>query len=225
MPRPRSATEYLWPEIPFAPPRDRRRPFIVEESRSTGRRKPALKNGMGWNSLPFEPKFDLIPIPVLFEEYICWSPEAKFEFWDGRIQISGEEGVRNMLGLILSTIGLVEACRFAPLGKWLASLRRRRSMESRESEIRREWRQRAVSAAEALRAKYGSRRIAITGDLLKADRLNFWSQPALAVWDVSFEQMQDIYRDLSARNIDIFEGDGRWFQERVSRGEVALEDV
>jgi hypothetical protein len=98
-------------------------------------------------------------------------------------------------------------------------------MESRESEIRREWRQQALFAAESLRAKYRPQRIALTGDLLKPDRLGFWSQPALAVWGVSIEQMQEIYRDLSATNIEVFEGEARWFQESVSRGEFTLEDV
>ena len=200
-------------------------PFIVEQPASIGRRKAEANGGQGWGDLPFDPKLDLQPVPVLFDEYICWTPESKFEFWDGRIQISGEEGVRNVTGLLLGTLGLVEACRFAPPNEWIAALRRRRDMEAHDPEIREEWRGRAAKAVELLRAKYHPKRIAIAGSLLSPEPLSFWSQPALALWGPSFEQMQDIYKELSVINIDVFEGDSRYFQQRVDKGEVTLEDI
>jgi hypothetical protein len=175
--------------------------------------------------LPFEPRLDLQPVPVLFQEYIAWTPEAKFEFWDGRIQISGEEGVRDITGLLLATLGLVEACRFAPPEEWLAALRRRQTMERREQEIRAEWRKRAIDAAEFLRTQYHPRRIALTGALLSPEPLTFWSRLTLAVWGVPFEQMQRLYQELSAMEIDVLEAEYGRFQERVDRGECQVEDI
>src|SRR5205814_1462482 len=114
-----------------------------------------------------------------------------------------------------------EACRFAPPKEWIAALRRRRDMEAHDPEIREEWRTRATKAVEVLRTKYHLKRIALTGPLRSPEPLSFWSQPALALWGASFEQMQDIYKELSAMNIDVFEGDDRYFQQRVDKGEVA----
>ena len=218
-------TEHLWPGSPYMGMRQERNPFIVEQSHPAGKRRAATPDGFGWGDLPFEPKLDLQPVPVLFSEYICWAPESKFEFWDGRIQISGEEGVRNVTGLLLATLGLAEACSFAPPNHWLAGLRRRRDREAHDSEIRHEWRDRAARAADLLRAKYQPERIAITGSLLSTEPLTFWSQAAVAVWGVPFEQMQAVYKELSAMDIDVFEGGDSYFQRRVVKGEFALEDI
>ena len=218
-------TEYLWPKGKYLGTRDEHRPFIVEQSQWAGKRKPPIDDGLSGGDLPFEPHLDLQSVPIKFEEYISWSPEAKFEFWDGRIQISGEEGVRNTTGLLLATLGLVEACHFAPLEAWLAALRRRCDREAHDQDIRAEWRKRATKAAELLRAKYHLERIAITGSLLSPKLLSFWSQSALAVWGVSFEQMQQIYKEVSAMNIDVFEADDHWFQQRLNTDEFRLEDL
>jgi hypothetical protein len=68
-----------------------------------------IREGPGSDYLPFEPHVDLHPVPVLFEEFVAWSPEPKFEFFQGRIQLSSEEGVQRMTGLLLATLGLSDA--------------------------------------------------------------------------------------------------------------------
>ena len=48
----------------------------------------------------------------------------------------GDTGVRNLLGMLLMTLGLSEACRFAPPLLWIQALNRRREMAANELEIR-----------------------------------------------------------------------------------------
>lgn len=229
--RPRSvpglaiATQHLWVDEERFSFRGEHNPFVVEQPQRAAERARGIDDGLGWGELPFAPRLDLQPVPLRFEEYICWSPESKLEFWDGRIQISGDEGVRNLTGMLLATIGISEACRYAPPAAWLAALRRRSEMEARDGQIRREWRARAAKAAEVLRAKYGAARIAITGDLVSERPLGFWSRLTLAVWGTPSQDILRIYEDLSAMDIEIVEADRKYFQEKLDNGQLMLEEI
>jgi hypothetical protein len=199
-------------------------PFVVEQSQPEAKRR-KIEDGLGWDELPFDPRLDLRPVPLRFEEYVCWSPESKFEFSDGRIQLSGDEGVRNVTAMLLATLGLREVCRFASPAQWFAAIERRRGMESRNDEIRQQWRARAASAAELLRAKYQAQRVAITGDLLSPQPLGFWSRLTLAAWSLKPEDEMRVYQDLSPLDVDFFGGGDKYFQERLDKDIFKLEDI
>lgn len=219
------AADHFWVEEEHFSLRGENNPFIVEKPQPTSGRLRGARNGKGWGEMPFEPRLDLHPARISFEEYISWCPEAKFEFWDSRIQICGDEGVRNVAGMLLMTLGMTEACRFASLGYWLAAIRRRLSMEARDGELRREWREKAAEAATLLRSKYEINRIALTGDLLSSSPLNYWSRLHLVAWDVDGHDSIRIYEDLSPMDIDLIEGESRYFQKQIDRGETAVEEI
>ena len=123
------------------------------------------------------------------------------------------------------TLGLTEACRFAPPAEWIAAIERRRQMEAREQELRNEWRLRATRAAEFLRSKYGLKRVAITGDLLSPAPLGYWSRLTLAVWGVPADDWLKIYDDLSKDGVDVEEADRHYFREKLAKGRAILEDI
>lgn len=221
------APQYLWAEEEdqgFSL-RGSNNPFIIDPPQLPARHRRGIRNQLGWGELPFEPRFDLHPVELRFEEYICWSPEAKFEFWDGRIQICGVEGVRNLVGMLLTTLGMVEVCKFASPAQWIAALKRRRGREACERQLRDGWRQKARQAANELRAKYQLKRMAVTGDLLSPAALNYWSRLELIVWDVPQQHMLRIYEDLSRMEIDLIEGDREYFAKKLDRGEIAFDEI
>lgn len=59
--------------------------------------------------MPFSPKIGLAPQPVGFEAFISWTTEAKFEAVDDRLVIGSERGNYELLGLLLTSVGLIEA--------------------------------------------------------------------------------------------------------------------
>ncbi len=79
-----------------------------------------------WDSVPFAPRTDLQPVPIRFDEFISWSPEAKFERSESGIEIGGTEGSARVAGLLLMTFGLVEAVRLAHPREWVMFLDRDR---------------------------------------------------------------------------------------------------
>jgi hypothetical protein len=219
------APHRLWAEAARFAAHGPSNPFLVETSQPLARRLHGRDNGLGWGRLPFAPRLDVSPVPLRFEEYICWCPEVKFEFWDGRIQISGEEGVRNLVGMLLMTLGLVEGCRSAPLSAWVAALQQRRDLEARTQEVRRAWRQQAMQAASVLRTKYHLTRMALVGEVLSPTPLTDWSRLRLAAWDIPRQDLLQIYDELSPMHIELVEGDRPFFQQRLSTGNIALEEI
>ena len=133
--------------------------------------------------------------------------------------------MRNVIGLLLMTLGLTESCMFAPPAEWIAAIERRRQMEAREQELRNEWRLRATRAAEFLRSKYGLKRVAITGDLLSPAPLGYWSRLTLAVWDVPADAWLKIYDDLSKDGIEVEEAERDYFQEKLEKGSATVEEI
>ena len=86
-------------------------------------------DGPEWGSLPFQPRLELAPVPIRFEEYISWCPEAKFEFFDGKPQIGYKIGTLHLLGMLLMTFGLASAVQVLPPQAWIAALKQRIEME------------------------------------------------------------------------------------------------
>ncbi|HSK80574.1 MAG TPA: Uma2 family endonuclease [Thermoanaerobaculia bacterium] len=79
------------------------------------------KDGLRWDSLPFAPRVGLQPVPIRFEEFVSWCPQAKFENIGG-LWIGGSEGSRRCLGMLLMTLGLVEAVKLATPRDWVTFL-------------------------------------------------------------------------------------------------------
>lgn len=77
---------------------------------------------LGWDTLPFAPTPDLAPMRVRFEQFIAWTPEAKFEWYDGRPRIDSVEGTRRLLGMLLMSCGLFEAVKLIAPKRWVAAL-------------------------------------------------------------------------------------------------------
>jgi hypothetical protein len=116
----------LWLEARLGDPPYR--PFLPPSrtaERPTRERTPDPQ-ALTWGSLPFEPRVALDPVPIRFEEYIAWCPEAKFEWDAAGLIIGSPEGSRHVLGLLLMTFGLVEAVRRAHPREWLTFLNRDR---------------------------------------------------------------------------------------------------
>ena len=59
--------------------------------------------------LPFAPHIALTPQQVSFEAFISWTTEAKFEIVDGQLIIGSPEGTHELLGLLLQSLGLIDA--------------------------------------------------------------------------------------------------------------------
>jgi Uma2 family endonuclease len=76
---------------------------------------------LGWDFLPYAPRVGLEPVPIRFEEFISWCPQAKFEDMGG-LWIGGSEGSRRCMGMLLMTLGLVEAVKLATPREWVAFL-------------------------------------------------------------------------------------------------------
>lgn len=104
------------PYLPFLPP-PHREDDLPPLERSDD------PDELGWDSLPYAPRIGLEPIPIRFEEFISWCPQAKFEDMGG-LWIGGSEGSRRCMGMLLMTLGLVEAVKLATPREWVAFLHR-----------------------------------------------------------------------------------------------------
>jgi len=71
------------------------------------------------------PTPDLEPRPITIDEYYSFTPE-KIELIDGYLLYGPEdhEGRRNLLQLLLTNEGLLEAVRLTPAELWQEALRR-----------------------------------------------------------------------------------------------------
>ncbi|MEM7655086.1 MAG: Uma2 family endonuclease [Bacteroidota bacterium] len=80
---------------------------------------PSPPKKYGWGSLGFAPEIDLTPSPISFEQFISWTPEAKFEWWEDRPQIGGgEHTTLQVAGLLMMSLGLIKTLRLLPLESW-----------------------------------------------------------------------------------------------------------
>jgi hypothetical protein len=186
---------------------------------------------MGWGALAFAPRLDLSPTPIRFDEYISWCPESKFEFADGRPDICGRRGIRNLTGMLTMTFGMVETCRLAAPKDWVAALKQRLEMEARDQQTRDAWLQKAQAIAAMLRDKHGLKRVGVTGDLLRAQPLNFWSELTLVVWDAPSRFDFEIYKDVSAFEDEVapeishLESDGWHFKQDADFAGVEIREI
>ncbi|MCP4699579.1 MAG: Uma2 family endonuclease [Gammaproteobacteria bacterium] len=137
--------------------------------------------GPGYGSVPFAPRIALEPVPVRFDEFISWCPEAKIEGGEDRLEIGD---TRKYLGLSLMTFGLTETVKLLHPRRWLTALMEVERDESNDAARKAEWWKIVRKAAALLRGKFGPMKLAVTGDLLESTPLNFWSKIMLVGYDL-----------------------------------------
>ncbi len=149
--------------------------------------------------------------------------------YDGRIQICGRDGIRNLTGMLAMSFGLIEACRLIHPLDLVSALKSRRSRVVRDQEIRNEWRRKAREIAALLREKYGAKKVAVLGDLLDPKPLNYWSELTLVAWDTNRQTSHNIYSDVMAYedqdtpDITVEDGNGRYFKEHLATSAEIVE--
>lgn len=178
--------------------------FHLEVAPSSERSKIHFpENGLGWGELPFQPDIQLEPTPISFEQYICWSPEAKFESSEGKPDIGGKTGIRNLIGMLLMTFGLTSSIKVLPPTVWCDALLNRLNLERQDEQRKTEWWQKAREAATVLRTNFAPGRIGVIGDLTKPEPLSYWSEITLVVWGLSEDKRWDIYSSVRKINEDV----------------------
>jgi hypothetical protein len=130
----------------------------------------------------FEPRPDLNPRPISFDEFASWCPRTKFESDGERTIIGGHRGTRNVLGMLLRTFGLRDAVSVLHPREWTTGLQHADEHRQQDSQRRERWWQLARQAAQQLRENTGVSRVAVIGDLTRAEPLHFWSELLLVVW-------------------------------------------
>ncbi|HMY76399.1 MAG TPA: Uma2 family endonuclease, partial [Blastocatellia bacterium] len=207
-----------------------KQPFLIEDAPET----PVWarsKQGWGWRRRKFAPKISLWPKTLSFADFISWCPETKIEFWDGRPQICGREGSRNVIAMLMQTFGLIEVSRLVPPLDWLAAIESSWQRENNDRTIRELWRQKANDIAAMLRREFGLQKIALTGDLLKSKTINYWSELGLAISGLERAEHHKIYEallpyhDQNTQRINFYDADDRYFKERMKVCEWQLEEL
>ncbi len=186
----------LWREEDWYRGRQNQEMFTLEAPEQPYQRIPSHNDGLGWGCLPFSPDLRLEPVPISFEQYICWCPEAKFEFWDGKPQIGGEKGIRHLIGMLLMTFGLASSVKVLPPEAWVNALRSQVALEQQDNERKAAWWNIARQAAALLRETYGVTRLGVIGDLVRSQPLSYWSDITLVAWDVPERKGYEIYKAL-----------------------------
>jgi len=75
--------------------------------------------GCEYGSVPFNPRLDLVPVPITFPEFISWGGEVKFEMIDGKPLFGGsDETTKEWLGLLMMTLGMKETVKYLPKEEW-----------------------------------------------------------------------------------------------------------
>jgi len=143
-----------------------------------------IGEGIDWSrgQLGFAPAQS--PVPITFEDYIYWCPEAKFEFVDGKPYIGSREGIQGLSGMFLMTFGLVESVKLLHPRHWVEALLATRFAVQNNQEHKAQVWQLVHQAAKLLREQYGATRLGVIGDLVKPDPLNFWSEITLIAWNL-----------------------------------------
>jgi len=187
--------------------------FVVEQQ-IEGFERQSGDEGPHWGSLLFIPNIQIDPVPISFEEYISWAPRAKFEFIEGKPLIESTPGTRNVLAMLLMTFGLASVVKLLPPQAWLQGLRQRLAWERHDADRKAAWWAIARQAAEILHTDFGVGRLAVIGDLVMPQPLNYWSGITLVYWQKlesswqAYEALRDI--DPNRHIVDLRQVDERW---------------
>lgn len=144
-------------------------------------RMPKMGEGVDWSKALLKFPIALDPVPIAFDDYIYWCPEAKFEFANGRPDIGGREGIKGLAGMLMMTFGLKEVAKLAHPRDWVAALLAQRTKAADPNHKADTWKL-ARDTATFLRNHYSIERIAVVGDLVAPESLNLWSELVLVVW-------------------------------------------
>ena len=98
-------------------------------------------------------------------------------------KIGGREGIKGLTGMLLITFGLISVIKLAHPRDWLAALLQARTRTINATHKAHEW-QLAHQTAEFLHSHYNISRIAVAGDIVASEPLNFWSELVLVVWEL-----------------------------------------
>ena len=144
-----------------------------------------------WDSIPFEPRLDLEPVPIQPEQFVSWCPEGKLESDPFPLIGRGTWGTRNAIGMLLMSVGMVETVKLIPAYEWVRVLRRIEREQQQDEQKRQHWWSQAQIVAQKLHQEAGIGGVGVIGDLLQPQPLHYWSELHLMLWDIS-EEIPDI---------------------------------
>ncbi|MEL7510285.1 MAG: Uma2 family endonuclease [Cyanobacteria bacterium J06554_1] len=186
--------------------------FIVEQAIGAERQLQA-ESGASWGSLLFTPKIQLKAVPIVFEEYISWCPEAKFEFVQGKPLIGSTPGTRNVLAMLLMTFGLESTVKLLPPSAWFQGLRQQLEHTRQEAKRKADWWTIAQQSAATLRQHFSVDKLGIIGDLVMPHPLNYWSEITMVYWE-KFEdswRAYDVLREIDPdMRVNLLRVDQHW---------------
>lgn len=99
--------------------------------------------------------------------------KPKSEFANGRTEIGGREGIKGLTGMLLMTFGLISVVKLAHPRDWVAALLQVRA--TMDATHKAHWWKLAHQTSAFLHSHYNISRIAVAGDLVASEPLNFWS--------------------------------------------------
>ena len=209
---------------------DRQSDAVRYSGENRGQTKIPNKKGTEWGDLIFEPRINLDPTPIGFDEFISWSPESKFESYDNRLIIGSEEGSRNVIGLLLMTLGLRSAVALFSPDEWRRAIDLRVRETKRDAEMREQMLTAARRAAEIVKESFKAERVALYGDYFSPVPINFWSRVSLVYWGErkgAFEAWHEVYRAIDkecGKNVDVKEFDSltKAEQKQVEKNHLML---
>ncbi len=138
---------------------------------------------ISWGSVLFEPVVDLVPSVIHVEQFVAWCPETKLESGPFPL-IGGQTGTRNVIAMLLMSLGLVETVRLMPGYEWVRVLRRIEREQQQDAQKRQAWWSQAQAIAQQLHSEQGVGGVGVIGDLIKSRPLHVWSEIHLVLWDV-----------------------------------------
>lgn len=166
---------------------------VASDASKVGSMKP-VGEGIDWSrsELGFAPALEE-PVPIMFEDYIYWCPEPKFEFMDGKPYIGSRDGIKGLIKIFLMTFGLVESVKLLHPREWVEALLTQRFSVQNIQEYKAQVWQLVHEAAALLREKYGATRLGVIGGLVKPKPLNFWDEITIVAWNLPLGQMGKAY--------------------------------
>ncbi|MCY7275797.1 MAG: Uma2 family endonuclease [Phormidesmis sp. CAN_BIN44] len=205
--------------------------FEVAENAATVARIPWGESGIDWERIPTQFSIGLEPTAIAFDDYLYWCPESKFECVDGKPWIGGKAGSRDLLGMLLMTLGVLDVIRLFSPQQWVEALIQTRLRVLKAQERKDAWWALAHRAAKLLRTEYGATRLAVAGDLLKPEPLTFWSELYLVLWEMPTDQATPtkLYAALdqlgSDPEIHLLDGDDQLYPPRQQIVETGVVDI
>ena len=165
---------------------------------------------LSYGSLPFVLTVGLTPVPISPEQFISWCPETKLE--SGPFPLIGgrETGTRNVIAMLLMSLGLVETVKLISGYEWVRVLRRVTREQQKDAELKEQWQQRAKEIAQRLVTEHQIGGIGLIGALLSDQPLNRWSQIHLVLWDVPDEFKKWSFMETVPEDIPVEQTEAVW---------------